>query len=114
MRLGDSILWLADLDVNAFLGDLSGDTWDVDLSDRPGPLVVRICEHAEGHEHSRQKYTRAAKRASVCRKGNKSSATCLLVEAGPKLRREAPMPDDKIRSANRIAAASRPSTGEEE
>ena len=52
-----SVLWLADLDVHAFLGDLSGDTWDVDLSDRPGPLVVKICEHAEGHEHSRQKYT---------------------------------------------------------
>ena len=52
-----SVLWLADLDVRAFLGDLSGDTWDVDLSDRPGPLVVTICEHAEGHEHSRQKYT---------------------------------------------------------
>ena len=52
-----SVLWLADLDVHAFLGDLSGDTWDVDLSDRPCPLVVKISEHAEGHEHSRQKYT---------------------------------------------------------
>ena len=31
MRLRRSVLWLADLDVHAFLGDLSGDTWDVDL-----------------------------------------------------------------------------------
>jgi hypothetical protein len=34
------VLWLADLDVHAFLGDLAGDTWKVDLSDRLGPLVV--------------------------------------------------------------------------
>jgi hypothetical protein len=42
-----SVLWLTDLGVHAFLGDLSGDTGDVDLNDK----------HAEGHEHSRQKYT---------------------------------------------------------
>ena len=44
----------------------------------------------------------------MCRKGNKSSATCLLVEAGPKLRREAPMPDDKSKvgepDRSRVAA----------
>ena len=34
------VLWLADLDVHAFLGDLAGDTWKVDLSDRLSPLVV--------------------------------------------------------------------------
>jgi hypothetical protein len=50
------VLWLADLDVHAFLGDLAGDTWNVDLNDRLGPLVVQICEYAEGHEHSSQKY----------------------------------------------------------
>jgi hypothetical protein len=34
------VLRLADLDVHAFLGDLAGDTWNVDLNDWLGPLVV--------------------------------------------------------------------------
>ena len=37
-----SVLWLADLDVHAFLGDLSGDTWDVDLSDRAPRSATKV------------------------------------------------------------------------
>jgi hypothetical protein len=52
-----SVLWLADLDVNAFLGDLAGDPWNVNLSDRPGPLVIQISQDAQSHERNRQKET---------------------------------------------------------
>src|SRR5262245_29555690 len=48
------VLWLADVDVHAFTGDLAGDTWNVDLNDGLGPLVVQICEHAEDHESNRE------------------------------------------------------------
>jgi hypothetical protein len=35
------VLWLADLDVHAFFGDLAGNTWNVDLNDGLCLLVVR-------------------------------------------------------------------------
>src|SRR5262245_17049143 len=34
------VLWFADIDVHTFLGDLAGDTWNVDGNDRLRPLVV--------------------------------------------------------------------------
>src|SRR5262245_58280242 len=34
------VLWFADIDVHTFLGNLAGDTWNVDLNDGPRPLVI--------------------------------------------------------------------------
>jgi hypothetical protein len=45
-----SVLWLADLDVHAFLGDLAGDPWNVNLSDGLGPLVIQISQDTQSHE----------------------------------------------------------------
>ena len=36
------VLWLTDVAVYAFLGDLAGDTWNLDLNDRLGLLVGQV------------------------------------------------------------------------
>ena len=44
-----------DVDVHTFLGDLAGDPWKIDLSDRPSSLIIQISEDAEDHERNYQK-----------------------------------------------------------